>query len=260
MLHNLNIPDHCQTLWDECKTLIPLILENCPIKTSDLKITHNTSINAEVESIYLIKNGTISELYQEQVVVHHEEGDLIIADDRLATKSTNYENDFAVVVDEYDANHVLDAIFNDKSKFLLWNQYISTLTQSYQLLMLHFSQQEVAFRPEFRYHPEGEVIIEENTEGDEVFTLLTGEATVTIDKTQVGTIKKDEIFGAIAALTNTKRSASVIAITECETIVVKSNRFRDLLAARPDTVQKLINDMARTIVSCNERIMNLTKE
>ena len=103
------------------------------------------------------------------------------------------------------------------------------------------------------------MIIEENTDGDEVFTLMTGAAKVIINNTEVGKINKDEIFGAIAALTNTRRSASIVATSDCETIVVRSDRFRGLLAARPDTVQKLINDMARTIVSCNDRIMTLSK-
>jgi CRP-like cAMP-binding protein len=79
-----------------------------------------------------------------------------------------------------------------------------------------------------------------------------------INNIQVGEINKDEIFGAIAALTNTRRNASIIATSACDTIVVKSDSFRSLLSARPDTVQKLVNDMARTIVSCNEKILELS--
>ena len=76
---------------------------------------------------------------------------------------------------------------------------------------------------------------------------------------EIGVINKNEIFGAIAALTNTKRTANIVATSNCETIVVKNDNFWGLLAARPDTIEQLISDMARTIISCNERITELSK-
>jgi len=201
----------------------------------------------------------MNEIYDGQIIVIYEKGDLVGIDGLLQDKLTTYSNDFAVRVDEFDGQQLIDEIFNNKSKFLIWNQYFSCLTQSYQLLMAHFSQQDTAFTPEYRFYNKGDVIIEENTEGDEVFTLVTGSANVIINNTEVGKIHEDEIFGAIAALTNTKRNASIVATSNCETFVVKSDSFRGLLAARPDTVQKLINDMARTIVSCNKRIIELSE-
>lgn len=259
MYHNLNLPDECHALWKKCESLVPDLLKGSAPKSSDLIVTTSKPIDVKSQSVYLIKSGTISETYEGQVIVNYEDGDIVGADGLIHHKLTEYENDFAVTVDEYDGQKLLDDILNDKNKFIIWNKYLSCLSQSYQLLMCHFSKQDIAFRPEFRYYSEGEVIIEEGTEGDEVFTLLTGATKVVVNNTVVGEINRDEIFGAIAALTNTKRSASVIATSDCETIVVRSDRFRGLLAARPDTVQKLINDMARTIVSCNDRIMTLSK-
>ncbi len=259
MYHSLEVPESCLDLWQTCHSLVPELVKNCSVKTSDLKITSGTPVDPASRSVYLIKSGTISETYEGQLIVNYEEGDLIGVDGLLQQKITSFENDFAVTVDEYDGQQFIDEVVNDKSKFTIWNQYLSCLSQSYQLLMCHFSQQDVAFNPEYRHFNNGEVIIEENTEGDEVFTLITGSAKVMLNNIQVGEINKDEIFGAIAALTNTKRNASIIATSDCETIVVKSDSFRGLLAARPVTVQKLINDMARTIVSCNERIMDLSK-
>jgi len=259
MYHNLKVPDKCHTLWQTCQSLVSTLLKGCTVKSRDLTITASQSIDPQSGSVYFIKNGIISETYEGQLIAHHEEGDLIGVDGLSYQKATEFENDFAVTVDEYDGQQFINEILKDKNKILIWNQYLSCLNQSYQILMCHFSQQGIAFRPEFRQYSKGDVIIEENTEGDEVFTLLNGTAEVLINNTVVGEIHRDEIFGAIAALTNTKRNASIIATSDCETIVVRSDRFRGLLAARPDTVQKLINDMARTIVSCNDRIMTLSK-
>ena len=259
MFHNLKVPDQCLALWQTCHSLVPDLIKDCPVKTPDLVTTSVSPLDPTVRSVYLIKDGTINETYQGQLIVSHEVGDLVGADGLLQEKSTKYENDFAVTVDEYDGVKLLDSIFKDKEKFLLWNHYLSCLMQSYQLIMCHFSQQGISFKPEYRFYKQGDVIIQEDTESNEVFTLLSGTAKVVVNNTEVGEINKDEIFGAIGALTNTKRIATIIATSDCETIVVKSDSFRNLLTSRPDTVQKLIHDMARTIVSSNDRIMVLKK-
>jgi CRP-like cAMP-binding protein len=258
MYHNLPIPDQCLALWEQCHALVAGLLENSNIEAKERVITSRNPLDPQSDSLYLVTEGNISEVYEEQIIVIYEEGDLIGADGLQQKKSTTYINDFAVKVLEYDGKEFLQEVFNDKTKFSTWSQYLSCLSQSYQLLMCHFSQQDISFSPEFRHYDKGDVIIEENTEGDEVFTLITGSAKVMLNDIEVGEINKDEIFGAIAALTNTRRNASIIATDHCDTIVVKSDSFRGLLAARPDTVQKLVNDMARTIVSCNERILELS--
>ena len=258
MFHNLNIPDECSSLWKQCQSLVPALLKGCKVKSADLIISSSRPIDTKVRSLYLIKSGTISETYEGKVVVNYEENDLVWADALFHPKLTLLENDFDVTVDEYDGEAFLADVLGDKNKALIWNQYLSALSHSYQLLMSHFSKQDAAFKPEFRYYQQGDVIIEENTEGEEVFTLLSGSAEVVVNNTVVGQINTDEIFGAIAALTNTRRIASVVATSDCEALVVRSDRFRGLLAARPDTVQKLINDMARSIASCNERIITMS--
>lgn len=260
MYHNLDIPENCQELWKTCHSLVPELLKGCTVKSSDLKIVKSKPIDSSIKSVFLIKSGVFNEMYQGEVIVNHEDGDLIGMDSLLQKKSTSFVNDFAVIVDEYDSEQLLDEIFNNKNKFLILNQYLSCLSQSYQMLTSHFAQNETEFNPEFKHYDAGDVIIEEGTEGDEVYTLMTGTTKVVSNNIEVGEVNKNEIFGAIAALTNTKRTASIVATSNCETIVVKSDNFMELLRARPDTTQQLISDMARTIVSCNERIMNLSKD
>ena len=260
MYNNFEVPENCLDLWKICHSLVPQLLENCSPINQDLKIVKSKPINPKSQSVYLIKSGMISETYEGQVITNHEEGDLIGLDGLLQEKKTCYGNDFAATVDEYDGQQLIDEIFSDKNKFLAFNQYLSCLNQSYQILMTHLNQKDVEFLPDFRHFDKGDVIMEENTNGDEVFTLMSGTTKVMVNNTDVGEINKNEIFGAIAALTNTPRTASIVATSACETIVVKSDNFRGLLSARPDTVQQLVNDMARTIVSCNERIMLLSEK
>jgi CRP/FNR family cyclic AMP-dependent transcriptional regulator len=260
MYHNLEIPNTCETLWQECQSLVSALLKDCPVKSQDLTVDGRNPLSPNNNAVYLVKEGEIHEVHDGQLIVIHERGDLVNADALAHPKITAYETDFIANVDVYDGQQFLDAIAADTSKFQTWSRYLSCLSQSYQLLMSYFSRQDAEYLPDFRQYKKGDVIIEEGTEGDEVFTLLNGSAKVMSDNEEVGEIKKDEIFGAIAALTNTKRTATIVATSECDTLVATSENFRSILSVRPDIVQKLVSDMARTIVSSNERIIELSKD
>ena len=43
-------------------------------------------------------------------------------------------------------------------------------------------------------------------------------------------------------------------------MVVPSDRFQTLLASRPEMVTKLIEDMAKNIISSNEQIVSLSSK
>ena len=260
MYHNLIVPENCEVLWQECQSLVPELLKDCPVKSKDRVIDAENRIDPKSGSIYLVTEGDIYENFDGQIIVFYEKGDLINADALAHPKVTVYDNHFAVTVDEYDGQQFLDHIAADKSKFLVWNHYMSCLNQSFQLLMCYFSRQDTEYLPEARVYKKDDIIIKENTEGDEVFTLLNGTAKVMSNNEEVGQIDKDEIFGAIAALTNTSRTATIVATSDCDTLVAKSENFRSILDTRPDIVQKLVQDMARTIVSGNEKIVELTKD
>lgn len=259
MFHNLSLPENCQALWQTCHDLVPELLQGCTPSATDVLIKSSQPIDPASGSVYLVKEGTVNEICDNQLAIIYEKGDLIGLDGVFQEKACRYENDFAIRVDEYNGQQLLEEIASDKNKIPLLSKYLSCLSQSFTHMFCHYSQQDMSFSPDYRFYQEGDVIIEEDTEGDEVFTLLSGSAKVVFEGTEVGKIKEDEIFGAIAAITNTKRTASIIATSNCETIVVKSESFRGLLSARPETVEKLVKDMARMIVSSNERVIELTK-
>lgn len=260
MYHSLAIPEKCNDLWRECQSLVPVLLQDCPVKEKGKIIEANSTFTPNQQSVYLITEGEISESLDKQLIVIHEKQDLINLDALAHPKSTIYETDFSATVDEYDGAALMASLADKPAQLSAWNRYLSCLSQSYQILMSHFSRQDTSYLPEFRQFNNGDIIIEEGTEGDEVFTLLTGTAKVMCKGEEVGIIKSDEIFGAIAALTNTKRNATIIATSDCDILVAKSENFESLLATRPDVVHKLVRDMARTIVTSNQKIIELSKE
>jgi hypothetical protein len=105
----------------------------------------------------------------------------------------------------------------------------------------------------------GEIIIEQGTLGQDVYTLMEGEAEAFVDGILVGEIKTNEFFGVIAAVTNTPRTARVIAKTRCTVLAVSQDMFQELIKARPVLIEKLIVEMGRAIVDLNSRVVRLSQ-
>ena len=71
------------------------------------------------------------------------------------------------------------------------------------------------------------------------------------------TVGEGEIFGAMAALTNADRSATVRAKTNCSVVKVPKEQFTELIKSNPATIHSLLVDMANSIVNLNEQLVGL---
>lgn len=80
----------------------------------------------------------------------------------------------------------------------------------------------------------GESIIREGAQGDSMFVLLDGEAGVTVNKdnqsTRVATLRGGDCFGEMSLLTGEKRSARVLAVTDCEVLEITKPVFAEIVA------------------------------
>jgi len=250
--------EECTQLWKSCAEKVAIFLLGAPVKKANLTIPSETTLNATPETVYLIKQGILKETLQGNIIIHYEDGDLVGADELFQSRDSTFTTDFAVKVDEYDTQELVKHIISDKARNEAWVYFLTGLAKSFKILIAHYKQQEIEFHPEVRNYKAGEIIIHEDATDDEVFTLLSGNALALVGETVVGEIKCDEIFGAIAALTDTPRTATIKAESDCTVLVVPSSRFKDLLTSRPDTVANLIQDMARTIISANKKIISLS--
>ena len=84
-----------------------------------------------------------------------------------------------------------------------------------------------------RTYKAGELIVREGDQGDEAYIIKAGECrafkTVDGEKIELRIMKKDEVFGETAILTDSQRSASVEAITNVTVAVIKGLHFEEEL-------------------------------
>ena len=108
--------------------------------------------------------------------------------------------------------------------------------------------------PAIRSIAKGEAIVKEGEISDQVYTLIEGHAIVSSGGETVGQVQADELIGVIGALCGIPRIATVTASVDSLVMSLPKEDFVELLALRPQTVIKLIEDFARIISESNQTL------
>jgi small-conductance mechanosensitive channel len=89
----------------------------------------------------------------------------------------------------------------------------------------------------------GEKIIEQGARGDSMFILVEGEANVVVTRNgfeaQVASLATGDCFGEMSLLTGEKRSASIVAKSDCEVVEIGKAILAHSLKENPDLLEKL---------------------
>jgi len=95
----------------------------------------------------------------------------------------------------------------------------------------------------------GEKVIMQGANGDSMFILVKGEANVVMNRngmdTLVASLNSGDCFGEMSLLTGEKRSASVIAHTDCEVVEIGKAILANSLKENPELVTKLSTLLAQ---------------
>jgi CRP/FNR family transcriptional regulator, cyclic AMP receptor protein len=98
--------------------------------------------------------------------------------------------------------------------------------------------------------PEGKILFEENEKGsrlllkrDKMYLLLEGEVILASKNKLIGTVKKGEIFGEMASISQTPRSATAVAKRACRVIGLDNKEFESALRKMPDFALMLMSVM-----------------
>ena len=94
----------------------------------------------------------------------------------------------------------------------------------------------------------GQAVFKEGEPGDTMFVLLSGIVEVSIGPRSLGTFEPVEIVGELAVIEPGPRSATIIAKTDCEMVVINPRRFKSLALQHPEfcfQVMKLLVERLR---------------
>ena len=98
--------------------------------------------------------------------------------------------------------------------------------------------------------PQGTTLFAENEKGsrllfqrDKMYLLLDGEINLIANNKVIGIVRKGEIFGEMASISQTPRSAAAVAKIDCRVVSLDDKQFQNALRKKPDFALMLMSVM-----------------
>jgi HD-GYP domain-containing protein (c-di-GMP phosphodiesterase class II) len=117
---------------------------------------------------------------------------------------------------------------------------------------------DLAGRSRRRQFRAGEVVFNEGDEGMSLFVVRRGALKVVRpthdDRLVLNRLEPGEAFGELAVLNSAPRSASVIAIEDCETIEIAKPDFDAVLDDHPRATRRMLGALARSLTLAREDV------
>lgn len=109
--------------------------------------------------------------------------------------------------------------------------------------------------------PEGKTIFSEGDKAKNLFFILQGEISIFI-KTQggqkkVATLKKGDIFGEMAVVDQTTRSATAIADTNVKALAISLNQLTTIIKQSPEFAIRIVQKLSAKLRETNEQLTSL---
>jgi small-conductance mechanosensitive channel/CRP-like cAMP-binding protein len=116
------------------------------------------------------------------------------------------------------------------------------------------ARRELARLTETRLYSEGEIIIRQGDQGEDLFIVERGEVGVFLGtggrEIQVAALGPGKFFGEMSLMTGEPRRATVRANTECEVLVVSKRGFLEIVATR----QELLNQISEVLAARDDQL------
>ena len=107
----------------------------------------------------------------------------------------------------------------------------------------------------------GEVIFKEGQAARDAYIVLRGEVKI-VGKNKAGVevelnrMQKGQLFGELALMAESKRTASAIAVDACEIMTVSQEILKKKLADSDPMIQFWINFLASRVIELSKRVAN----
>lgn len=102
--------------------------------------------------------------------------------------------------------------------------------------------------------PAGKVLCEQGTIGREAFVILAGTADVRIGKKAVATLGPGTCVGELALLDHGPRTATVVASTDLQVLVIGAREFSGIVDEVPAIAHKLLRALATRVRELDTQI------
>lgn len=113
---------------------------------------------------------------------------------------------------------------------------------------------------ERRYVPAGTLIIRQGDEGNCAYLIQSGSVRVYTEhdgrRVELAKLGSGQIFGEMALIFNEFRSASVVALDDCNLIILTRQTLKQKLERSDPTVRAIVMMLTQRVLSTNNEVVN----
>ena len=133
------------------------------------------------------------------------------------------------------------------------------------VLFSELSQEEIRDLLELsknRKYPRGNIVLYKGDVGDVIYIILKGKVKVVLSNPDgkeiiLNTLNTGEYFGEMSIFDQLPRSANIVAMEDCEFLVIPQEAIIDLIRKNPQVALKMISVMSARLRESNEQINSL---
>jgi CRP-like cAMP-binding protein len=106
--------------------------------------------------------------------------------------------------------------------------------------------------------PAGAVIFKSGDDGSTMYVVVEGEVDVLVGDVLAEVVSPGGIFGEMALIDKTARSATAVAKTNCRVVAIDERRFNFMVGQTPFFALQVMSVMAERLRRANARLMGAT--
>lgn len=241
-----------------CKALVHKIMQGFDLPVQALSRDNPGDLQTAYRGkIFYVVSGVVRLESHGKSICLFDDGDLVGLPGVMGLLQSRLVADSLIEFHAIDPQALMAHVQANADRLAAWSEWLLADASRVYLALGQF--QTWSSRPPFgmRHFAAGEVMIQQGSEPDEVYAILQGAADVFLNGTPVGEVLTNEIFGAMAFLTGSRRSADVVAREACTVLVVPGEEFQMLLQSHPHIGMNLLRNMARQVSAMNQQVHDL---
>ncbi len=212
-----------------------------------------TVINPSPEAEYhCVSRGYIYYGHNESIHRVYESGDIFLLTNLFNGGDNKFHTDFAAETISISESQLLEYQQSNTVFQKAWVTYEAQRTHLLQLFSQSLSAPQLRLSPDLQRFKAGSTIIYEGTNAECVYVLIEGKATVNLEEKPIGTINKNEIFGEMGLLTQSNRSASVHAETDCLVQILDNDSFGELISNNHNALLEIATQLSKRVVTLDK--------
>lgn len=252
-----NYTEQFEKVDNHCKQLLEQALQGIPSHGDTLTYAcfedlYDDPVNEEL--VFVVEEGAVGHQQDGKTLFHYDAGDLFGLSQSPLLPKARYCAESPVLLRPYRREDLWNATMANAEKARQWGDYLIAECGRQYAVIASIEPEVDRASLGFATFKSGETIILEGTQSDTVYSIVEGHAEVFVKGTKVGEVLENEIFGALSVLTNSPRTATVVADRRCLVMVVPRHQFETLIRHHPRICMSLMENMARQIVSLNAQV------